>query len=255
MAPSIRLLADISAKFVGLAVLLAASALLYDLASSPTFNLAQVSVVGNRLMATSDLELAAAAGSANMFWLRRSELVQRLERLPPIESARVSLELPDHLLIEVKEREPVVIWLSGETPFLVDAEGLVLAARPAPNLGPNGALGPSGQRISQPLLVIRDRAGQNLAPGSRVDGEAVRAALRLEPLLTQAFGPRVRRYEIWPDSGLNVLQETGPRLIVGNGDDLDWKVAAIQTITHHLESTRTRAELIDARFGDRPYFR
>src|SRR5437016_2904089 len=73
---------------------------------------------------------AASATGLNIFWVRRSELSQRLRLLPPVESADVSLELPGHLVIQVKEREPAAICLAGGTPFLVDGDGLVLAARP-----------------------------------------------------------------------------------------------------------------------------
>lgn len=233
------LVLNVFGKLLGLAVLLGASVLLYDLASSSEFRITRVSVSGNRLLAGDELEQAAAVGSLNIFWVRRSELSQRLEQLPPIESALVSLELPDHLRIEVKERDPVAIWLTGDTPFLVDADGLVLAARSA----------------GRPMLVIRDTASQTLTSGSRVNADVVRTVVKLEPLLTEALGARLRHYEYSPESGLNVLQEPGPRLILGNGDDLNWKVMAIQAITRHLESTRTKADLIDARFGDRPYFR
>jgi hypothetical protein len=47
----------------------------------------------------------------------------------------------------------------------------------------------------------------------------------------------------------------GPRLILGGGDGLEAKVATIQTIVHYLQSERTSAEIIDVRFGDRPYYR
>jgi hypothetical protein len=226
-------------KLVGLAVLLGASGLLYDLASSPEFQVSRVSVAGNRLLTAEELEATASVGGRNLFWIRRSDVSQRLRLLPPVESATVSLGLPDHVSIQVKERDPVAIWLAGEIPFLVDRDGLVLAARPA----------------GQPLMVVRDTSNQPLSPGSRVSADAVRSVGIVDDLLSRTFGQQPRQYEYAADSGLNVVQSVGPRLILGNGDDLPWKVAAIRAIAGHLEATRTTAELIDVRFGDRPYYR
>jgi hypothetical protein len=196
-------------------------------------------VAGNRLLTAEELEAAASVGGRNLFWIRRSDVSQRLRLLPPVESAEVSLELPDQVLIQVKERDPVAIWLAGDIPFLVDRDGLVLAARPP----------------SRPLMVVRDTGGQPLLPGDRVNADAVRSLGTVDDLLVRTFGPQPRQYEYAADSGLNVVQSVGPRLILGGGDNLQWKVAAIQSIVRHLETTRTAAELIDVRFSDRPYYR
>jgi hypothetical protein len=226
-------------KLVGLALFLALGGLVYWVASSPEFSASRVSIAGNRLMTAGELEAVASVSGVNLFWLRPAELGQRLRLLPPVESANVSLELPDHVLIEVKEREPVAIWLAGDTPFLVDRDGLLLAARPA----------------ARPLTMIRDVSNQALAPGSRVNVDAVRNISVLENLLAQTFGPQPRQYEYAHESGINVIQAIGPRLVIGATDDLEWKIGAIQAIVRHLEANRVSAQLIDVRFADRPYFR
>jgi cell division protein FtsQ len=226
-------------KLIGLMVLWGASSLLYDVVSSPDFRIGRVSVTGNRLLTSEEVERTASASGLNLFWVRRAELGQRLQLLPPVESAGVALELPDHLLIEIKEREPVAIWLTSETPFLVDRDGLVLAAR----------------QPSQPLMVVRDPTNRALVPGERVNTEAVRNVANIDGLLTTTFGEQQRQYEYLPSTGMNVVQSVGPRLVLGSADDLDGKMIALQTIVRYLQSERTAAELIDVRFRDRPYYR
>jgi hypothetical protein len=212
---------------------------MYDLASSPEFNTTRFSVTGNQLLATAELESLAAANEGNAFWLRRAEIAARLRQLPPVERADVALFLPNAVAVRVKEREPVAIWVTGEMPFLVDREGVVLSERPAP----------------RPLSILRDATNQPLVPGLRVDADAVRTAAQLDGLLSERFGVQERQYQYAPDTGVQVIQAVGPRLVIGSGEQLDWKIASIESIIRHLESTRTRAELIDVRFGDRPYFR
>jgi cell division septal protein FtsQ len=212
---------------------------MYDLVSSPEFSISRVTVAGNKLLTAGEVEAAASASGLNAFWVRRAELAQRLQLLPAVESAEVSVELPDHLLIQLREREPVAIWLAGDTPYLVDRDGLILAARP-----PDRA-----------LMTIRDTSNQPLAPGSRVSADAVRGVDGLDQLLTRTFGAQARHYEYAAETGLTVTQEIGPRLVLGSGDGLETKVAVIQTIVHHLQNERKSAGIIDVRFGDRPYYR
>ena len=226
-------------RLLGLAVLFASSGLLYDLASSPQFRVARLSVTGNRLVAPSEVEGLAALSGQNLFWLERSEIAERMRLLPPVDRAEVLLELPDHVVVQVSEREPVAIWVTGDVPFLVDREGVVLAARAA----------------SRPLTIVRDAVNQPVQPGQRVPADPINTATRLDGLLASAFGPQERQFVSSPDTGLQVLQAVGPRLIVGDGTQLEWKISTIEAISRHLEKTRVTAELIDVRFGDRPYFR
>ena len=226
-------------KLFGLAVLLGASGLMYDVASSPELRATRVSVTGNRLLSAPEVEAAAAVTGLNLFWIRRADVDENLRLLPPVERADITVELPDHVFIQVKEREPVAIWQAGEAGFLVDRDGLLLAANPG----------------DRPLMVVRDTSGQPLTPGSRISADAVRAVGELDTRLSQTFGAQQRQYEYSHETGLNVVQTIGPRLIIGAGDNLDWKMASIRTIVRHLESSHQSAELIDVRFGDRPYYR
>jgi cell division septal protein FtsQ len=207
--------------------------------SSPDFRIERVSVAGNRLLTTSEIESAADANALNLFWVQRDELNQRLQQLPPVETAWISLELPDHLTIQVKEREPVAIWLAAATPFLVDSEGLVLSSRPS----------------ETPLLVVRDPTDSPVAPGERVQADAVRNVASLDAMLASSLGPQPRQYEFLPTTGLNVVQSKGPRLVLGSDDNLQPKITTVQLITRQLESERKTAALIDVRFREHPYYR
>jgi cell division septal protein FtsQ len=236
---SAGIIATLLSKMLGLAILLGSSSLLYDVASSPVFAVSHIAVLGNRLVSEAELEDAARVGGLNLFWIRRADIVSALMSLPPVESAEVSLELPDNLVIRIAERQPAAVWMAGETPFLVDRDGRVLAA---------------GQPEA-PLLVIYDRSGQPLGPGQRVSADAVQIVARLDGLLGQSLGPQQRQYEWSADSGLNVVQGVGPRLVIGNADNLEWKIGAIGGIERYLEGNRITAELIDVRFGDRSFYR
>ena len=83
----------------------------------------------------------------------------------------------------------------------------------------------------------------------------MRGVGELDGRLSQTFGPQQRQYEYAYETGINVIQTLGPRLVIGGDDNLDWKLAAVRTIVRQLESSHESAQLIDVRFGDRPYYR
>jgi cell division protein FtsQ len=198
-----------------------------------------VAVSGNSILTAQEVEAASGVGGVNILWIRQADIVSRLKLLPPVESASSSLSLPNSVSIRVSERQPVAIWVKDDVPFLVDAEGLVLAARPA----------------DRELMVIRDTSPRPVGPGSRVDAQVVRTLPGLDRMLNAAFGAQDRRYEYAQDTGLTIIPTGQPRLLFGTSDDLEWKVSAVQSIVQHLQSSRAGAELIDVRFSDRAYYR
>jgi cell division protein FtsQ len=226
-------------KLIAVLLLSAASGLLYHVATSDDFRIAEVIVAGNQLLSESDLEAAAAVSGANIFWVRQGEVRQRLQALPAVQSARVGAFLPNRLEIRVGERTPVAVWQVGDSAFLVDRDGRVLAPASAP----------------QQLLTIRDLGQTQLRAGSVVDAAALRAAFRLSQLLPQAATAVPREFEYAAETGVSVVAGADQRVRFGTGDDLEWQVSALVAVRRELERTGQRAELIDLRFKDRPYVR
>lgn len=59
-----------------------------------------------------------------------AEIRERVEEFGWVQEARVSRRLPDTLVIDVTEREPVAIWQHNQRLFLVDIDGAVLEEVP-----------------------------------------------------------------------------------------------------------------------------
>ena len=227
------------ARLLALLLLSGASGLLYHVATSDGFRIGGVVVAGNQLLTAGEVEVAAAVRGMNIFWVRQEEVRQRLQALPAVKSARVTAFLPNRLEIQIRERSPVAIWQAGATAFLVDEQGQVI--------GP--AREPTG------LTTIRDLEPGELQAGAPVDAEAVETASRLQSLLPATARTAPREFEYSRASGVSAVVDFGPRVRFGNGDNLDWKAHALVAVRRELERTGQRAELIDLRFGDRPYFR
>ncbi|MBM4354564.1 MAG: FtsQ-type POTRA domain-containing protein [Deltaproteobacteria bacterium] len=94
-----------------------------ELLTSPYFSLSEVVVEGNSRMSAA--EVAAASGvqiGDNVLSIDEETVVERLRYLPWAESVEVERELPDRLVIRVRERVPAAV-LVEEGSFLVDDAG------------------------------------------------------------------------------------------------------------------------------------
>lgn len=91
--------------------------------NSAEFSAKRVVVSGNdRLSPEQVLDVAGVSHGPNVLTLDLNDLSERLSEHAWIESATVSRELPDRLMMKIKERQPAAIVAMGAR-YLVDAKG------------------------------------------------------------------------------------------------------------------------------------
>ena len=201
------------------------------------FQVRQLAIDGAALVPAEEIQQTLAVEGTNVFFVRSSRLERRLRLNPAIGRARVEPRLPDLAYVRVAERKPSVLWDGGGEPALVDATGLVIR-----------------EAIDTPPQLPRVHAPGSPAvrAGERVDPSPVHVAEAVAPRL-DALGLSNARLEYRPESGVTIL---GPyRVAIGSEDQIEAKLAAYESIRRHLQQSRTRAELVDVRFLDRPYYR
>ena len=139
--------------------------------------------------------------------------------------------------VRLRERAPFGVLQTGATAQLLDVDGIVI--------------GTTGQ--APPILTIRNLDASTELP-ARFDPETFGAIKVLSKHLDgTAFEPRRSRIP----RALVSSSETREGMLVRLGDskDLDWKLGALDKMRQYLVDNRLRAQLIDVRFRDRPYFR
>lgn len=72
------------------------------------------------------MEVAGADIGRNIFFVPLEDRRRQLEQIPWVESAAVMRLLPNHLAVEIKEREPVAFVQIGSKISLIDAHGMVM---------------------------------------------------------------------------------------------------------------------------------
>jgi hypothetical protein len=243
-----------SGRLLALAVLVGAAWIVYDSASSDRFQVRSIHVQGNVLLSQADVERTAAAMGTNVFWIDRAALADRVRRLPLVARVDVNPTLPDTLDVTIVERQPAAFWQSGDTSYLVDREGVILKPVDAEAQTARACAGqPCDPRLAS-LPVVAQPDGPPLRPGDRVDASALSVAARLAAVLPGA-GIQPLGFQWSPDAGMEVPTRDGWRARFDIGGDLDEQVRTLALIRDHLASTRSAAQLIDVRFGDRPYYR
>lgn len=162
-----------------LAILLSGAAI-YGVANSSAFEVARIEVRGADYTPAGDVE-AALDGSlgANLFQLRTGPLAAAVAELRTVRGASVGVQLPDTLVVDLDEREPILVWQTGARRYLVDVDGQLFA-----RLGEQEAAGVDD------LPVIQDRraASAGLSVGRSVSAVDLDAATRLASLVPGDVG-------------------------------------------------------------------
>jgi hypothetical protein len=241
-------------RLLAAALLVGAAWVVYDSASSDRFLVRSVRVHGNVLLGRAEIESVAAVNGINTFWIDPAQVASRLKAMPLVQRADITLALPDGIDVTIVERQPAAFWISGDRSYLVDREGVILKAVDVDTQQSRACAGqPCDPRLA-PLPTVAQLDGQPLTPGDRVDASALATSARLATLLP-SVGVEPVAFEWSRDFGLEVPTRDGWRARFDDAGNVEQQVSTLRTIRDELARTHSPAQLIDVRFGDRPYFR
>ena len=188
-------------RAAALLILLASAAAIYGVSASSAFVARTLSIEGATWTGEDAVrDTLGALEGANLFTLRTGELEQRLVTLPAVRSALVSVALPDAIGIRLQEREPLLVWQTGDDRWLVDRQGMVFAK-----------LGEDPPPQATDLAVVEDvrPASRSLAVGSQLDPVELDAALRLGSLTASDIGSSAPELRIRLDDTSGFVLHTG----------------------------------------------
>jgi cell division septal protein FtsQ len=197
------------------------------LLAQPGFRPQHVEIVGTAHVTAAEVTAALALpADRNIFFLRQGELERRVEGLPWVRSAAVSLGLPDRLRVNVTEWKPSAVLQVGEATYYLNDLGEVLD--PAAEAGPLPI-------ISRPDFG-RVRDGQQA-----VAGELLPMLLQLRSGFTSAFKLSVMSFKLDRRDVLSAQTDRGWAIIFGQmatPDDratLEPKLAALRALGGRID--------------------
>ncbi|MFN3817441.1 cell division protein FtsQ/DivIB [Blastomonas sp.] len=140
-------------------------------------------------------EIVLAQKDRSMPQVDLEELRRELTAFSWIADARISRQLPDTLIVDIVEREPLAVWVDRGKVMLVDAEGVALEPSP-------------GQIDPKMLRIVGKQANSRIGDLTEL--------LDVAPALT----PQVREAEWVGNRRWNLTFHTGEVLALPEGEDL-----------------------------------
>jgi hypothetical protein len=198
-------------------------------------------VVGAERMNATDIYVASGVDAQHIFWIQPEEAAHAVHQLDGILSARVQCKLPGIVMIEVEEREPVVMWRAAVQgrDWWLDEDGVVLPYH--------------GDADSPDTLFVVDSSQRRLEVGDRLKpAGTVESVVQLAAAL-----PGVRVFFYRDDKGLGfTLRANGDEwpVYVGTSEDIASKIAVVEAISTHLSENGIHPTYVDVRWADRAVY-
>jgi cell division protein FtsQ len=191
-------------------------------------------VEGNVVLTDTEIYAASGLDSQSVFWIDPAQIAANVSRLPNVRAAQVKVSLPAKVTIVVEERLPMLVWQTGQTVWWVDGEGLVVPPR---------------SEITGQLLVIDDNA-RDLKANDQIAPTVMRGLNRLRLLrpdlhevhYSQAYGLIISTTEGWP-------------AYLGDGEDMETKLAVLEAVRYDLRARGDPPVFIDVRYPSRVIYR
>lgn len=225
-------------KIAALILLIAGLWTIWFVLSSPRFLVNEPTVVNNRSVTQAEIVGLADVHDRAIWNIKPEQVAARVAQNPYIYTATVDLRLPNVVLIQVQEREAVIVWNSLGNNYEVTADGVVL--------------GPS-KTITNTTLIIYDTRQIPIEIGANVDIDALDLAQALNLRVPAEIGWTPTRYEWDPYYGLSIFNNT-QQIVFGRLNDkkvsLDQKLAILKKITEGGEAWT----FLDVR-PEKPYYR
>lgn len=171
--------------------------------------------------------------SWNIFWLSPRAIRERLIAAPTVADAQVTLQLPNQVVMEIQEEQPVALWVTQEGNFWLLPDGTAL---------------PEPEQASANLLQIIDPARDAKAwsdpNGVNIDVNVLKSAQTLT-----TYMPEVSQIYFNQGYGLNFhLPGSNVWVYWGDGLKMDKKYNNIVAIERHLRTASAKPNIIDLRF-------
>src|SRR5439155_2434774 len=142
---------------------------------------------------------------------------ERTMKLPWVAGATVRRRFPHGVTIAVRERTSAGVWRVGGIDYAVAGDGMVLDTADTSA----GAGTP---------VIDATHSDVAIRPGDRVDPDPLRVATYVLTNLSPAIARKVLRFEYDRLEGLTVVTEGGALVRLGDGKDIDYKLAVWQAL-------------------------
>ena len=180
-------------RMAAVAVMLACAGALYGLTNASVLDVRRTVVEGiaftgrGAVVAALYGESPGEGAAPNVVRFDTAAAAARIAALPAVAGASVRAVLPDRLVGTVRERAPLLVWVTAAERFAVDAEGRLFAAVQEDPPGVDGPL---------PTVSDERRSAAGLRVGEQLAHTDLLVARQLVAVTPALLGSRARTLEI-----------------------------------------------------------
>jgi len=220
-------------RLPGLVLILGSLLVIGCLFGDTRFYVYGAEVTGNRLVPAQAIYEASNVDAHSVFFVSTDRVRQRLlAAFPTLSDARVAVDLPARLTIQVAEPAVQMAWEVGGQTYLTDEQGHVMG---------NGAA---------PAEAVRVHCSDDT---QALDGQiGDRAVIETVLQLSQHLG--CREFEYTPHLGVAWRTPAGWPVYFGVGGDLAQKVSVMRTMVQELEAKGIQPQFLNVAVPTRPYY-
>lgn len=232
-------------RSISLALVVMMGLLLYHLMNSPLYQVEAAEIIGLQRLSARDVNLLLGVAGNPIFSVDAQALVKRLEdEFPEFASATVEIALPDKVVIQVDERQPILTWVQNGVTQLVDAQGMAFPLRSQNDQAPALVVQAQGAPVivDEPKLM---QASEKFLPVDLISA--------VVSLSAQAPAGTPIVYD--PTRGLGWRDAAGYDIYFGDIRDMDVKVHVYTAIVNELQRQGLTPRLISVEHVHNPYYR
>jgi hypothetical protein len=241
----------------------------YLMWNSSNFQISAVKFVGSTRVPTTELDKALDLEGTSILAAVPSDLAQTLiSAYPGFSQVSVQVGLPASVVVNVKERQPLIAWVQGNDTQWIDANGMAFPARgtakveitiqasgnpPAvktPGADPSATATPTAVPGTTPVAAnaIKTAAGP---AGPFISKDMITA---IEKISKKAPANTPILYD--PQYGLGWYDTQGCKVYFGmDTGSVDVKLQQVQTITDTLSKQGIHPTMINVEFPNAPFYR
>jgi hypothetical protein len=232
-------------RLVSLALCLAIGAALVYLFANPVFYVQRAEIGGLRYVPPEEVFASAGIANYHVLFVDTAQVEQNVLQSPSLESAQVSVAWPARVIINVREREPALVWEQGSDRYWVDVNGnLMQLRRDLPSLV---LVVNEGNAIPFRCSGPGCQGASSATPG--IDPAVVLGAQQLKTLRSNID---VLYYD--PVHGLSYQDGRGWRGYFGTGTDMNDKLVVYETLIADLLARGAQPIRIDVSSLSAPYY-
>lgn len=245
-----------SARWISLALLALCVYALVLIGLDTNFYLTLIPVEGTTSIPPAEIVEASGLAGAHIFAADPNRAAARIDELPGVISAMVTLRWPNDVLIRIEEDSPVAIWKEAEEEYWITGDGALVPSR----------VETVGLLTIESELPLVGADGQEASP-TAVDEDEVtaeserRTSLAFVPQAVLAGGlqlrelrPNIQRLYYRPSGGLSYEDGRGWRVYFGEGTDMHQKVVIYETIVEDLLARELTPAYISVSNKEKPFY-